>query len=245
MSTMLRTQLAGMQGHTGAWQTAVPYPAGNNAFARRLASPAEMIARGLPMRVVALDANGGHDTHENEAATLATNFGLLAASLAAFQADLGARGVADRVLVHLWSEFGRRPQANGSGTGHGAGGASFVMGTQAKGTMVGEFPGPRGARRGRQPAPHHRLPRGPRGADRAAARRLRGRHRPDREQPDRAAARPMRVVLVIAAAALLYAAGPAGAVARQSFALTTGRWTLLCPLTGHQAAGMRSTLTVG
>jgi plastocyanin len=38
---------------------------------------------------------------------------------------------------------------------------------------------------------------------------------------------------------------PAGVVARQSFALTTGRWTLFCSLTGHQAAGMRSTLTVG
>ena len=141
MSTMLRTQLAGMQDHTGAWQTAVPYPAGTNAFPRRLASLAEMIARGLPLRVVALDANGGYDTHENQATTLQTNFGLLASSLAAFQADLEARGIADRVLVHVWSEFGRRPQANGSGTDHGAGGASFVMGTQVKGTMVGEFPG--------------------------------------------------------------------------------------------------------
>ena len=61
--------------------------------------------------------------------------------MAAFQADLEARGIADRVLVHVWSEFGRRPEANGSGTDHGAGGASLVMGTQAKGTMVGEFPG--------------------------------------------------------------------------------------------------------
>ena len=33
------------------------------------------------------------------------------------------------------------PQANGSGTDHGAGGASLVMGTRATGTMVGEFPG--------------------------------------------------------------------------------------------------------
>jgi uncharacterized protein (DUF1501 family) len=141
MSTALRTQLAGLQDHTGPWQGAVAYPGGNNAFPRRLASLAEMISRGMPLRVVALDANGGYDTHENQATTLQTNLGLLSASLAAFQADLEARGVADRVLVHVWSEFGRRPQANGSGTDHGAGGASFVMGTQAKGTMVGEFPG--------------------------------------------------------------------------------------------------------
>ena len=31
-------------------------------------------------------------------------------SLPAFQADLEARGIADRVLVHVWSEFGRRPR---------------------------------------------------------------------------------------------------------------------------------------
>ena len=62
-------------------------------------------------------------------------------SLLAFQRDLEARGLADRVLVHVWSEFGRRPEENGSGTDHGAGGCSFVIGTQARGEMVGEFPG--------------------------------------------------------------------------------------------------------
>ena len=45
------------------------------------------------------------------------------------------------MLVHVWSEFGRRPAANGSGTDHGAGGASLIMGTRASGTTVGEFPG--------------------------------------------------------------------------------------------------------
>ena len=141
MSTALRSQLAALQGHTGAWQGAVAYPASESAFPERLAALAEMISRGLPLRVVALDANGGYDTHENQAAALQANLGLLSASLAAFQADLEARGIADRVLVHVWSEFGRRPEANGSGTDHGAGGASLVMGTRAKGSMVGEFPG--------------------------------------------------------------------------------------------------------
>jgi uncharacterized protein (DUF1501 family) len=45
------------------------------------------------------------------------------------------------VLVHVWSEFGRRPEENGSGTDHGAAGAGFVIGSQARGEMVGEFPG--------------------------------------------------------------------------------------------------------
>ena len=63
-------------------------------------------------------------------------------SLLAFQRDLEARGLADRVLVHVWTEFGRRAKENGSnGTDHGAAGVGFLLGTQTTGTMVGEFPG--------------------------------------------------------------------------------------------------------
>ena len=48
---------------------------------------------------------------------------LTAASLLSFQRDLEARGLADRVLVHVWTEFGRRAKENGSGgTDHGAAG---------------------------------------------------------------------------------------------------------------------------
>ena len=140
-SVALRTQLADLQDHEGAWQDTVAYPVADHPFPGRLAALAEMLERGLPLRVVAMDANGGYDTHENQAATLGADLGLLSGSLAAFQADLEARGIADRVLVHVWSEFGRRPNENGSGTDHGAGGASLVMGSRASGRMVGEFPG--------------------------------------------------------------------------------------------------------
>ena len=102
---------------------------------------AELLTMGLPLRCVALDANGGYDTHEAQAATLPGMLGLFAQSIAAFQADLEARGLADRVVTHVWSEFGRRPQQTSSGTDHGAAGLSLLIGTQVKGTMVGEFPG--------------------------------------------------------------------------------------------------------
>ena len=62
-------------------------------------------------------------------------------ALLAFQRDLEARGIADRVLTQVWSEFGRRPEQNDTGTDHGAGGVAFVMGTKAKGQQIGEFPG--------------------------------------------------------------------------------------------------------
>jgi uncharacterized protein (DUF1501 family) len=56
-----------------------------------------------------------------------------------------ARGLDDRVLTLVWSEFGRRPEENGdgssAGTDHGAGGNAFLIGTAAKGRMVGEWPG--------------------------------------------------------------------------------------------------------
>ncbi len=45
-------------------------------------------------------------------------------------------------MVEVWSEFGRRPEENGSaGTDHGAAGCAFVIGSKSQGQMVGEFPG--------------------------------------------------------------------------------------------------------
>ena len=45
------------------------------------------------------------------------------------------------MLTLVWSEFGRRPRENGSGTDHGAAGSAFLIGSAARGTMIGEFPG--------------------------------------------------------------------------------------------------------
>jgi uncharacterized protein (DUF1501 family) len=101
-----------------------------------------MLAAGLPLRCVALTAPGAYDTHDDQPGDLTEGLRLTADSLLAFQRDLEARGVADRVLVHVWSEFGRRAAENASnGTDHGAAGAGFLIGSRAVGTMVGEFPG--------------------------------------------------------------------------------------------------------
>ena len=72
-----------------------------------------MIDADLPLRVVALEADGSFDTHANQAADLDARMQATSASLLAFQRDLEARGLADRVLVHVWSEFGRRPRRTG------------------------------------------------------------------------------------------------------------------------------------
>jgi uncharacterized protein (DUF1501 family) len=120
----------------------VAYPQTSDGFPQHLAGLAAMIGAGLPLRCVALEASGQYDTHAGETAALSTAFGVTAQSLLAFQRDLEARGVADRVLTLVWSEFGRRAQENGSGgTDHGAAGTAFVIGSRASGGMVGEFPG--------------------------------------------------------------------------------------------------------
>jgi uncharacterized protein (DUF1501 family) len=117
----------------------VTYPTGE--FAERLAVLAAMLHRGMPIKCVSLNAVGSYDTHAGEVDTLTTNLEQTVPALVAFQRDLEARGLDQRVLIQLWSEFGRRPRENGSGTDHGAGGVAFLIGTRAAGRMVGEFPG--------------------------------------------------------------------------------------------------------
>ena len=127
----------------GGISSPVTYPAGGgSSFPGNLAALAAFLDAGLPIRCVALNAPGSYDTHENEPQYLVDDFKLTADTLAAFQADLEARGLADRVITLVWSEFGRRPEQNDSdGTDHGAAGVGFVIGTQVKGQMLGEFPG--------------------------------------------------------------------------------------------------------
>jgi uncharacterized protein (DUF1501 family) len=117
------------------------YPDGDSRFPARLAGLAAMLSAGLPIRCATLTAPGAWDTHADQANALTENLTLTADSLYAFQRDLEARGIADRVLTLVWSEFGRRAAENGSGTDHGAAGIGFVIGTRTSGRMIGEFPG--------------------------------------------------------------------------------------------------------
>jgi uncharacterized protein (DUF1501 family) len=126
--------------NVGEFGSPVAYP--DTHFSHKLAGLAAYINFGLPMRVVTIRAAGGYDTHSGQAEDLERNLRETCDGLLAFQRDLEKRGLADRVLVELWSEFGRRPEENGSqGTDHGAAGCAFVIGSKAKGEMVGEFPG--------------------------------------------------------------------------------------------------------
>jgi uncharacterized protein (DUF1501 family) len=142
----IQNQLAQFHDKNGkpAYSPPVTYPSGtqNSDFPRLLAGLAAMIAAGLPLKCVAITAPGDFDTHSAQAKAFDPGLTLTAQSLASFQADLEARGIADRVLVHVWTEFGRRVEENGSqGTDHGAGGVGLLIGTRASGGVVGEWPG--------------------------------------------------------------------------------------------------------
>ncbi len=127
----------------GGISSPVAYPdGGDESFPENMAALAAFLDAGLPIRCAAMNAPGSYDTHEQEKDDLASGLKLTSDTLAAFQADLEARGLADRVITLLWSEFGRRPEQNDSdGTDHGAAGVGFVIGKPVKGQMIGEFPG--------------------------------------------------------------------------------------------------------
>jgi uncharacterized protein (DUF1501 family) len=119
---------------------AVAYPKDND-FAQRLSRLAALVAQPLGIRVATVESDGDFDTHDNQPDDLAKGLREVSEGLAAFQADLEARGVADRVMTLVWSEFGRRPQANeSSGTDHGAGGIAWVQGTRARPGIHTDYP---------------------------------------------------------------------------------------------------------
>jgi uncharacterized protein (DUF1501 family) len=129
-------------GFAYGFKSPVAYPSSTDPFPHRLAGLAAMIAQGLPLHMVSITSPGHFDTHATQAATLTSGLQLTSDSLLAFQRDLEARGIADRVLIQVWSEFGRRAAENAStGTDHGSAGIGFLIGTRVKGQQLGAFPG--------------------------------------------------------------------------------------------------------
>lgn len=137
----LRRSLGPLQDVGGKPAFTPPVPYADSEFAGRLSSLAAMLAAGLPMRAVTLDAPGNYDTHSGQAATLGADLRETFEAILAFQRDVEQRGLSQRVLTLVWSEFGRRPRQNADGTDHGAAGVGFLIGSRARRQTLGEFPG--------------------------------------------------------------------------------------------------------
>ncbi len=124
---------------------------GGDDFAGQMQTVAALIAGGLNTSVYVV-GTGGFDFHVNEVdgsdsnhATGAhtTLLGQVADAIAQFQSDMTQLGpsVSERVIGFTVSEFGRRPNDNGSwGTDHGAASVQFAFGTQINGGVFGDPP---------------------------------------------------------------------------------------------------------
>lgn len=114
------------------------YP--ESELARRLNLTAQLIKAGLGTRVYYLE-QGDYDTHGSQAPRHALLLEELSRSLRAFLDDLEASRLADRVLVLVFSEFGRRVAENDSlGTDHGTAGPVFLAGPSVKPSLHGSYP---------------------------------------------------------------------------------------------------------
>ena len=114
------------------------YP--DTALARRLDLVARSIKAGFPTRVY-YAIQPGYDTHASQLPTHARLLGEFSGAVRAFLDDLKAAHLDDRVALMAFSEFGRRPEENGSiGTDHGTAGPVFVAGAGVRGGFVGDPP---------------------------------------------------------------------------------------------------------
>ncbi len=114
------------------------YPA--TELARRLRLVAQMIQAGLETPVY-YAVQRGYDTHITQPGTHRALLAELGDAVQAFFQDLEASGLAERVLLMTFSEFGRTVEENASfGTDHGTAAPMFVMGGRVKGGLVGAHP---------------------------------------------------------------------------------------------------------
>ena len=131
--------------NSGANSSSANYPA-NSYFANQLKSIARMLSGGSTTKVF-FATLWGFDTHDSQtdgtptggkhAALMAELFD----SIKAFQDDLVAQQLDDKVMTVTFSEFGRTAVENGSyGTDHGTQAPMFIIGTGAKPGIIGTNP---------------------------------------------------------------------------------------------------------
>ena len=116
------------------------YPA--TELAGRLRLIARLIKSGVGTRIFyTSQPRNAYDTHAVQLPVQAELLAELSGGLKAFLDDLAAAGLAERVAVMCFSEFGRRVQENDShGTDHGTAGPVLVAGPGVKAGLIGPTP---------------------------------------------------------------------------------------------------------
>ena len=113
---------------------------GGDDLAAQLGIVSRLIRAGVPTQAYAVSM-GGFDTHAGEEPTHGQLLGELDSALDSFLSSVASSPHASRLVVMIYSEFGRRVVPNASGgTDHGTAGPVVLAGPGVRGGMYGEQP---------------------------------------------------------------------------------------------------------
>lgn len=113
---------------------------GNDAFGKGFSQLAQLVATSPQTRVLYF-STGGFDTHAHQADQHAKLLGGLSDAVSTFMQEMELLKLDKKVIVLVFSEFGRRSFENGSGgTDHGAAAPMFLIGSRVKGGVYGPMP---------------------------------------------------------------------------------------------------------
>ncbi len=111
----------------------------SNGIAQSMRDIARVLTADLGTRIYYAE-HGSYDTHASELSVHAKLWTELGTAIRDFMDDLKGQGREEDTAILVFTEFGRRITDNGSGTDHGSGGMSFVIGGSVKGGFYGEYP---------------------------------------------------------------------------------------------------------
>ena len=112
---------------------------GDNSISQNLKAISQVLLADLGTRIF-YTQQSGFDTHANQVPTQPMLLGQLSQGIGDFYTDLREHDASENVLMFVFTEFGRRGKDNGSGTDHGSGGMSMVIGDPVNGGMHSEYP---------------------------------------------------------------------------------------------------------
>lgn len=120
------------------YESKASYP--STGLAQKLKSVAGLIHAEMPTRVYYVTL-GGFDTHSNQSGAHYGLLNQLSSAVEAFMTDLEEQQQDQRVMMMMFSEFGRRVKENASaGTDHGAAAPLFLAGGKLKAGVIGDHP---------------------------------------------------------------------------------------------------------
>ena len=133
-----RDSSAAIRAAVDAYEPRVEYP--DTALGYSMSVVAALIQQRVGARILSVEL-AGFDTHANQRVRQEARMRTWDPALEALLADLRGTPTAKRVVVLVFSEFGRRVAENGSvGTDHGTAGPVFVAGPAVKGGLYGAHP---------------------------------------------------------------------------------------------------------